>query len=225
MTWGKAALPLTIVVVLWLLRVMFEMFWFFGPALLAVGCTVGVNSVVDTSTASAAGKVVATACTGVSAIIGFFGIEIIEPLGIVMAMAVGFISWLLVGFIMLLSNQRVFKEEPLAGVWLTGGLIVNEIPLIGTLPGLTTAVWRIYHKQIKRDRKKLKEYEAAVAAQKTQERQMQIDQFMEVRQAQINQQQEAEEAYREEEEVAAAEEAEIEAVNDAEYTQEFDEAA
>ena len=56
MTWGKA-LPLLIVAGIFdVIRIFFEWFVFFGPALGAVACTAGVNSVVGTTVAATAGK-------------------------------------------------------------------------------------------------------------------------------------------------------------------------
>jgi hypothetical protein len=173
MTWSKASPVLFIAIIFDALRIIFEWFWFFGPALAVVACTAGVNSAIGATLAGAVGKAVAAVCGVAAGAAGFFGAPAIEAFGVVMAMAVGFLGWLTVGFIILSTNSRILKANAGHALWLVGSLLISEIPIVGTFPALTTATWKIYAAQIRDDGEALKKFEAAQATEQVQERRRQ----------------------------------------------------
>jgi len=186
MTWGKAVPVLSVSVIFDALRIFFEWFVLFGPALGAVVCTAGVNSAIGTSVSGVGGKIVTAGCTAVAGVLGFFGAGPIEAFGIVMAMAVGFLGWLVVGGILLGTNSRIFKENAL---WFIGSLLVSEIPFVGSIPAITISVWRMYGRQIKMEKAALAKWKKEGAAAQLQERNQQIAQaqMMKIRDAQVQQ--------------------------------------
>lgn len=184
MTWAKATPVLVVAGIFDLLRMFFEMFWFFGPALAAVACTAGVNSYVGTTVAETAGKAVAVVCGAVAGVAGYFGSPAITAFGVVMAMAVGLFGWLVIGGWMMMTNARIFKENEGNALWFVGSLIVSEIPIVGTIPGITGATFKMYRTQIKKDKENLKKYNESQAAAQAQERDQKIAQLMQARAAQ-----------------------------------------
>ncbi len=171
MTWGKATPALVISVIFDALRLMFEMFWFFGPALAAVICTVKAGG------SSVAGGV----CTLVAGAAGFFGAGAIETFGVVMAMATGLAGWLTVGLVLMIFNGRIFKEN---AIWFAGSLLVSETPIIGSVPALTITVWRMHSNQIRIEKEAYKKWEKENADAQAQERNRQNAQLMQARAAQ-----------------------------------------
>lgn len=142
MTWKKATPVLIGAVVFDLMRIFFEFFWFFGPALAALWCTVKATDV-----AGVAGTYVGGALCGSAAVAaGIVGAVAIETFGIVMAMAVGFAGWLVIGGWLMKTNPRIFKENAL---WFAGSLLVSEIPFVGAIPAITIIVWKMHRTQIK----------------------------------------------------------------------------
>lgn len=192
MTWSKASPILFVAVIFDAVRVVFEWFWFFGPALAVVACTAGVNNAIGTTLAGAVGKAVATVCGVAAGAAGFIGAPAIEAFGVVMAMAVGFLGWLTVGFLILSTNSRILKANAGHALWLVGSLLISEIPIVGTFPALTTATWKIYAAQIRDDREALKKFEAAQTAEQVQERRQQEAGRMEQLQIEQAEQEEAE---------------------------------
>ncbi len=181
MTWGKALPILVLSAIFDALRFLFNMFWFFGPALAALYCT----SVVSDSVGSLGGAT-ATACEAGGVVAGYFGFGVLAIFGTIMAMVVGLVGWLAVGLIMLLTNARIFKES----LWFAGSLLASQIPFINAFPLLTVTTWKMHHAQIKRDKEALKKYEKEHADAELQERNQQIAE-MQAQQAQQLQQQAA----------------------------------
>jgi len=199
MTWKKASLVLVICGVFDALRIFFEMFWFFGPALATVYCTSKVGGWVGSL-----GGLTAAACTAAGGVVGYFGYSVTTVFGSVMAMAVGLFGWLTIGLIILMTNSRIIKDNFL---WLAGGLLISETPIIGALPGLTGTTVKMYSKQIKQDKEAMKKYEKEQADAQLQERNRQIAYLMQARaaqQEQVMQQEEQEEAESKEEETREA---------------------
>ena len=98
MTWTKALPVLAVCLIFDVVRFLFEQFWFFGPALAGVYCTVESTGVVTKLTAGVLGGKTAVAfCAAASGVLGYFGAPAIETFGVVMAIAVGFLGWLAVG--------------------------------------------------------------------------------------------------------------------------------
>lgn len=173
MTWGKA-LPVMVVCILFdAVRLMFEQFWFFGPALAGLYCTAKVG----------AGSVGAAVCSTAATAAGFFAAPAIAAFGVVMAIAVGLFGWMAVGLWNLITNARIFKENAGNALWFVGGLLVSEIPIIGSAPALTGTAWRMYSVQIKKDKEALKQYEEKQQADLQQKRNRQMEQLRAVQAA------------------------------------------
>ncbi len=182
MAWGKAAPVLVVCLIFDALRFMFEQFWFFGPLLIGVGTSTLLGG-------GTAGHVVGTAATAGTAV---FGEEIIVPLGILMAMAVGLLGWLTAGLMLVITDGRIFKENASNALWMLFSLGISEVPLVGTVPVLTGTVWKMYHTQIKKEGEALKQYEKEQAAERRQEQEMQAGQIMQVMQMRAAENAEAE---------------------------------
>ncbi len=189
MTWPKASPVLTVAVVFDLLRIFFEFFWFFGPVVAAVACTATATSAAGTSMAGIAGKAVAAGCTTIAGGLGFFGVGAIETFGVIMAMATGFLGWLVIGLMLMLMNARIFKEEAGHALWFVASLAIAEVPLIGAIPSFTLSTWRMYHIQIKSEKAKMKKYQQEQGAlqQKQRQQAMMEAQLMQYQASQIAQ--------------------------------------
>lgn len=161
MTWGRAIPVLAIAVVFDLLRLFFEMFWFFGPAFAAVLCTTWANSALGTTVAGVAGKLVAVGCSTAAGAVGYLGIGPITAFGIVMAMTVGLFGWATVTLVLAITNPRIWKSDVWSWVWSIASLGVVEMPLLGAIPMLTITHWRLYAAQIRQDKAALKRYQKA----------------------------------------------------------------
>lgn len=170
MTWPKATFVLASAAIFYALRFIFEQFWFFAPAFAAVYCKMKVGGALAWLPWELGAKTAATVCGSSAIVVGYFGAPAIAAFGAVMAMAVGFMGWLAVYLIIFKTNRRIFKEQPMAILWLIGGLGVSEVPFIDMFPGLLGAVIKLYHTQIKEDKKKLKAYEEELATFQEQER-------------------------------------------------------
>lgn len=174
MTWKKAAPVLVVSVIFDALRLLFQMFWFFGPALAALYCTSKISGAVGTALGG-------IACGGVATAAGFFGAPAIAAFGVVMAMAVGLFGWLTIALMLLITNARIFKENTL---WFGASLLASEIPIIGSVPALTLIVWKMYRAQIKIEKTEMKKYEKERAGAELQERNRQVAELMQARAAQ-----------------------------------------
>ncbi len=187
MTWGKAAPILAVCVIFDALRLMFEMFWFFGPAMAALYCTVKVSGVVGTTLGGFACGVGAT-------VAGTLGAPAIEVFGVVMAIAVGLFGWLVIGLWLMVTNARIFKEN---AAWFAGSLLISEIPIVGSIPALTIIVWKMYRTQITLEKAEMQRYEQERAAAERQEREQRIALVLHnqsLQQAQIEQEEAADDA-------------------------------
>ena len=187
MTWGRAALVLATAIVLDLMRIFFEFFWFFGPATGAAYCTVKTGSSAVTD----------TLCGAVAGVAGFAASPVTTWFGVVMAMAVGFASFLILGFWILLTNRRLFTANALGMLQFVSGFGVAEIPFLGTIPSFSIILFRLYARQISTEKKELKKWESENAARLQQEREQQMIQIAQIKQlqeAQIEHVQQAQEA-------------------------------
>lgn len=215
MTWTKALPVLAVSLVFDALRLLFEMFWFFGPALAALYCTAKVSGIVGTTLGG-------FACSAGAGVLGFVGAGPIAAFGVVMAMAVGLLGWMTVGLIVIMTNARLFKENAGHSLWFIGSLMVSEVPFVGALPAITISVVRMYSTQIKNDKAAREEYEKARVEEQNRNRQQQAAQLTQARNEQIMQIQEQEAAN---DEMYAEQEEETEAMNDEQYTQDMKKAA
>lgn len=183
MTWSKAVPVLIVCIIFDALRMFFEQFWFFGPALAAAACTGAVSSWVGSLWG-----LTAAACTGVAAALGYFGAAPIETFGVIMAMAVGLMGWLTIGLILILTDARIFEENAGHALWFAASLLVSEVPIVGTIPALTIIVWRMYRTQIHKEAVARRQYESEQAAtleEEREERQRQATELMRARAAEL----------------------------------------
>ncbi len=168
MTWIRAAPVLVLCVIFDALRAFFSMFWFFGPALAALYCTVKVSDAIGSL-----GGIVAGACAAGAATAGGLAFGAIEMFGVVMAMAVGLIGWLTIFLIQLINNAGIFKENFAMIIRILLGLLLSEIPIINALPSLTILNATMFHIQIKKGKEELKKWKEENADVLAQERQRQ----------------------------------------------------
>lgn len=153
MTWVRASPVLIFCVIFDSLRFFFNMFWFFGPALAALYCTVKVSDAVGSL-----GGIVAGACTAGAATASGLAFGAIEMFGVIMAMAVGLIGWLTVFLIQIINNAGIFKENFAMIIRILLGLLLSEIPIINALPSLTILNTTMFHIQIKKGKEELQKW-------------------------------------------------------------------
>lgn len=187
MTWAKAAPVLALCALFDALRILFEQFWFFGPALAMVACTAAGGAILKYVWLGT--KTAAALCGAGLAVAEYFGIGVpIEMFGVIMAMAVGLMGWLAVGFILIITDARIFKENAGHALWFAASLLISEMPIVGTIPAITVVVWRMYHVQIKKEaaaRQKYESEQAAALAAEREEQQRQAAAIMQARAAQM----------------------------------------
>lgn len=171
MTWKKARPVLLLGVLFDALRLMFEGFVVFGPAIGAAFCSYIVSS--NNAIADAIGK---TSCAVAATAVGVAAAPAIAAFGVIMAMAVGFLGWLIIGGILFKTNRRIFREN---AVWFIGSLMLSEIPLVGAIPAITLILWKMYRTQIRKEHADLRKYKEAEAAEERR-------QALEEAQAQVN---------------------------------------
>src|SRR3989344_3593538 len=116
-----------------------------------------------------------------------------------MAMVVSFAGWLVILIILLVFNQRIFKENAL---WFGGSLLMSEIPLLGSLPVITFVVWRMFSNQIRIETAAMAKWKKEQAEIQKREQGQQIAQMMQMQQAQLAEQEAANEALYEQAEAA-----------------------
>lgn len=164
MTWPKASKTLVIAGVSDALRYFFLMFWFFAPIIAVAYCSVEVNGVIQRWTASMLGtKTAVAACTlavggavtGLTAVTGGLSAEAVEAFGTIMAMMVGFLGWMSVTLLIVMTDARTFKENPTSVLWLFAGITASVFLM----------AWRMYAVQIKREKAAYKKWEEENAAQ------------------------------------------------------------
>lgn len=165
MTWPKATPILAIAIIFDALRFISEQLWFFGPAFAAVYCTAKASTAAGGG--AVATKVSGLLCGYTASAIGSLGSPFFATFGIVLAMALGLMGWLIIVFWILATNTRLLEENIL---WFGGSLVLSEVPILGALPALTVTVARMYRTQIKSDKEALKKYAAEHAAEELQER-------------------------------------------------------
>ena len=185
MTWTKASPALAIAVIFDLVRLFFEFFWFLGPALAGVYCAAKVGNVW------VVGKLLTAACAAGAVAVGAGGIELTATFGTVMAMATGFAGWLAVGGWLMVTNSRIFKENAL---WFAGSLLISEVPLVGSLPAISVAVWKMHSNQIKIETAAHEKWEEENAEALRQEQAQQAAAIMQLQNVQLEQMAEQEAA-------------------------------
>jgi hypothetical protein len=155
MTWGKASPVLALSGVFWLLQLAFQWFWLLGPVLIGVGS----GAIASYYFGSAAGYVTGAVSGFLSGLVGS-GSGAFEVFGFVMAMAIGLCGWLFVMAAIAWSDFRLLRENAWGMLGLIIGFCISEIPVLGSVPSLPVAVWRMYGAQIRADREALAAWRA-----------------------------------------------------------------
>lgn len=188
MTKSKAA-PIVIVAFAFdLVRGFFHLFWFFGPALAALYCTMHVSETLAGWTFGLLGtKTAAIACSSAATVIGAAAVEATAPIGVVMADAVGLIAFLSIGLWIVMTNIRILKAIKSAPLQFAGAFAVSEVPFIGAIPVFGIILCRLYGAQIRTDKVAYAKWEKETADARLQERnrqaQIQAYQSMQIQQA------------------------------------------
>jgi hypothetical protein len=163
MTWLRALPVLAVAGAFDLLRLIFEQFWLFGPALAGTAAGAWLSQYVGDFLAGIAGAITAGAS-------GFFLFAAFETFGIVMAIAVGFAGWLAIAIILSVFNHRIFKVDGGAVLSMLFGLLITEAPILGSIPCITIVTWRLYRIQIRKDKEAHKRWQAQVAQARQEDR-------------------------------------------------------
>ncbi len=188
MTWSRAMPILVTALIFDALRFLFTMFWFFGPALAALYCTSSVNGALGTTVGGVAGKIVAGGCSVTAGVAGYLTAPALETFGIVMAMAVGLLGWMIIGLIFLLTNPRGLKENTGNILWFVASLLLSEIPFIDAVPTLSVTMAKLYYSQIRKEKADWASYQEASAAEEQALRNQRVAAFFELQQAQAQEQ-------------------------------------
>ncbi len=171
MTWKKASPFLVVAIIFDALRYMFLMFWFFGPALAALYCTIKVSAVVGTTIA-------ATVCSAGAVVAGAAAVVMITAFGTVMAIATAFAGFLTIFLLLAIFNTRVFKE-PTTLLWALVGLGIS----------ITVTVWRLHSAQIKVEKAAFAKWEEETTAARAKQKNQQMVQVIQMSQFRATQQQ------------------------------------
>lgn len=188
MTWGKGVPVIVIAVVFDALRIFFEMFWIFGPALAVAYCTAEGSAVLSSATFGVLEtKTAAAACSLAGGAAGYFASPALILFGNVMAIAIGLFGWLTIGLVLIITNARIFTEHASHKLWLVASLLISEIPIIGSLPAFTVTIVKMYHAQIKNDKETLEKAAGNGNDSKLQERRQQSTELKQLQRAQLQQ--------------------------------------
>ncbi|MFI5260256.1 MAG: hypothetical protein ACHQU0_00445 [Candidatus Paceibacteria bacterium] len=207
MTMSQAKPIIAVAAIFDLARLFLTFFVFFGPAIAAVICTSKVSGWVGSLWG-----LTAAVCTAGAAAAGVAVSEVTGPLGLIMADAMGFIGFLVLGFWIFMSNRRLLKTVSNATPQFIVAFGTAEIPLLGALPVFTFIIWRVYKAQSEVEGAALKKWEQQHAAEQRQalrERQGQAVALLQARNVQAVQEQEMEDENEQQQEAA----------NDAQYGQ------
>jgi len=174
MTWGKALPVLIVAGIFDLVRLFFQLFWFFGPALAGLYCTSTASGWVG----SLWGLTEAAACTAGAVVAGSAASAFTVPFGVVMAGATGLIAFLALGLWIARANARILKSVANAPLQFAGAFAVGEVPLLGAFPVFTVVLWKLYSTQIKVEKAAHAKWKKEQVALRQQEREQQREQFM-----------------------------------------------
>jgi hypothetical protein len=209
MTQSKKWLVVIVAALFDILRGFFTLFWFFGPALAGLYCTVKVNGVLTTYSLGLLGiKTAAALCAGGAITGGAAVSEFTTPFGVVMADAVGLAGFLVLGLWIVMTNARILKAVASAPLQFAGAFAVGEIPFLGAFPVFAVILWRLYGAQIRSEKAAFAKWEKENASAQLQQRNQVAAQVMQIQAAQQAQFMEQE---------AANEAVYAEAANDEQY--------
>jgi hypothetical protein len=185
MTWSKAMPLLVTAGIFDVIRIFFEWFVFFGPALGAVACTSWVNGALGTTIAATGGKVVAGVCTAAGVAGGIAFSETTEAFGAIMADIVGFAGFLTLGLWIFMTNKRLFVVNPSGSLQFLASFGVCEIPFVGTVPAFSIMLYFLYRKQIKIEKAAFKKWEQEQEQIKLRERNQRVAELVQEQQMQL----------------------------------------
>jgi hypothetical protein len=154
MTNTKAAILLGLAVIFDVLKFMCTQLWFFGPAL--------IGTAVAAATGSKAVGALAGALGIGAQVFPAIGIGI-AVLGLILAITVGFLGWLILIITMAAFGIRFFDGHNRAFLRIFVGFLVSELPLIDALPSFTFSIWSIVRGEYKADKIARKEAAAKQA--------------------------------------------------------------
>lgn len=194
LSWPKATPLLVVSAIFDVFRYAFLFFWLFGPVLFAAVCTAYTTGTVSSLTFGFLGtKTAAAVCAAGAGVAGFVGFAPLVVFGTVMSIAVAILGFMVALTWLLLTDARVFRENPFNLLWSFEGLAGS----------LFVMVFFLYRAQIRREKKALKIWRAKNAADTASMRaQQQQALFAQMREKAANdavQQAEAEQAAEEEE--------------------------
>ena len=157
MTWLKALPILVLCVFFDAVRAFFNLFWFFGPQLVASGTNMWVSGILGGGAIARGAGAVAGAATGV--ISARYGYAVFIILGTILAIATAVLGFLVIALLLALFNPRIYGTTMGNKLLLLLGFGIGATPLIGGLPGMTGATVRMYYVQIKHDKAALKRWQ------------------------------------------------------------------
>jgi hypothetical protein len=214
----KATILMSLALVFDVLKFMATQLWIFGPALVGGAAGVAVASQYGALAGKAAGLITGAASGAAELIPGVAaGVELI---GVILALAIGLLGWLILITVMASFRIRFFKGESRNFLRLFVGFLVSEIPLIDALPSFTVSTWLIIRGEYKAQKEAKAKYDAEYGAfLKQQQRTQNIEQkqLLQLQAAQIQ-------AEQDEQDLADADAAEQEAI-DAEEAESPEESA
>lgn len=152
MTGGKVTLLVSFALLFDALKFMCTQLWFFGPALIALAGSVAVGGGWF---GAAVGTIIGA---GAAATVG----AAIEAVGIILALVVGLVGWIILFTLMIAMGIQPFGEKHF--ITTLFGFLVSEIPFIDAVPSFTISMWRIVQGERKADREARKKWETENAA-------------------------------------------------------------
>lgn len=174
MTRSKSAPVIIGAAIFDLIRIFFVFFWFFGPALAGIYCTVKGGDIASAWTLGLLGTKTAAAVCSAAAVAGGAVISVATTsLGAIMADAVGLIGFLALGLWVVMTNARILKAVASVPLQFAGAFALAEIPFLGALPVFSVILWRLYGAQIRTEKKAHEKWEKENADAQLKERQEQ----------------------------------------------------
>ena len=186
MTRGKSMPVIIVAGIFDAARLFFTFFWFLGPALAALYCTVKTSASLSAWTLGIAGtKTAAALCSLGAGAIGAAGSEVTVPFGIVMADSVGLVGFLVLGLWIVMTNMRLLKAVKNAPLQFAAAFAVGEIPLIGSFPVFSFTLWRLYGAQIRAEEAAHEKWEEGQATARLRERDQQAARLAQIQMTQV----------------------------------------
>lgn len=152
MTWSKAAPVLITAAITDAMRAFFALFFITGPILIGVATNAAASQYVGTFLGKYIGAALGTAVlltTGAG----------LEVFGIIMAMCIGLLGWLVSVLLLLLGGVSLMQSRMFFLSLMS--LIGSEAPIVNAAPFLTPSVFFMVRGQINEDAERNKQHQAA----------------------------------------------------------------